>query len=496
METPMAPSLTDTISRAASDARLLLPEGYLILTFLAGLVLDLALPRREKRLIGYIAIVGLLGTLWATALLAGRMSPAAGIPVFSGMILLDPAAFFFKYLILAGTAVTILAATRSHDIGNGDEGIFYLLMLAGGLGAMLLASAGDLVMTYLALEFTSLTGYLLAGFLRRDAKSGEAGLKYVIFGAMASGAMIFGFSLLYGITGETSLAGVARGLAQQNPDAALLAPALLLSFAGIGYKIAAAPFHFWSPDVYEGAPTVATAFFSVVPKAAGFAVLLRWVSALAVLPGEAGRLVMWGIAAAAVLSMFIGNLTALGQTNLKRLLAFSSVAQAGYMLLGAVTPGPDGRAAVLFYLAAYAVMNLGAFLVALALENATGSAELDDLRGTVRKAPVLAIAMCVFCFALTGLPPLSGFMGKLLIFGSLVGGCRWELVLAGVLNTVLSLFYYVKVVRVLVVDRPQNDTPLSIAPLYPVLVSILAVATILLGVVWKPLYDLAAASLP
>lgn len=459
------------------------PETMVAVTFLFALIFDFAVPQERRKSTAYICILGLLIALWLNVLqyvryvdairdarlniqLIAAMRP---ISIFSGMLVYDQYGTFFKFIVLIGTVISLLLSIHARELFGKNHGEFYLLLVAVCLGGMFLASASNLLMIYLSLESLSIVSYAMAGFLRHDRKSAEAGIKYVIYGAMASGIMIFGMSYLYGLTGTLNVFG-ADGIADKvsNYEVGNISPGALIAvltmvFAGFLYKIAAVPFHYWSPDVYEGAPTTATAFFSVVPKAAGFAVLIRALCAFFPIGGNATHhwlglpSVESVISVVAVLTMTLGNLAALGQTNAKRMLAYSSIAHAGYMLAGlSVLTTTGGPAAVLFYLVVYLFMNLGAFVVLVALENIFGGSDLRNLRGAVLREPVLCVTLCVFLFSLTGLPPFGGFTGKYYIMVELAQSKKYWMVMAIGFNSVISLYYYMKLAKAVTIDRSEE----------------------------------------
>ena len=386
--------------------------------------------------------------------------------LFGRMLVLDGFSVFFKVLLGLATLAVVWMSLGSREIrGRPNEGEYYALLLSSALGMFLMASAANLLMAYLALEFVSLTSYVLTGFLRHNRRSGEAALKYLIYGGVASGAMIYGMSWVFGLTGAMDYAGIARGIGTLDPASrGALFLALVLVLAGFGYKIAAVPFHMWAPDVYTGAPIPVTAFLAVGSKAAGFAMLLRFFALGS--RGGAGAVALEGIPLAelggllCVATMTLGNFAALSQTNLKRLLAYSSIAHAGYALLGFVVFAEEGIAAVLFYLAVYYAMNLGAFWVVMMVANATGREDLDGYRGLAwRGGAMPALALSVFLFSLAGLPPLAGFLGKFYVFSAGIEGKLYALVVIGLVNSVVSLYYYARVVKAMFLDRPRAEDP-------------------------------------
>jgi NADH-quinone oxidoreductase subunit N len=378
--------------------------------------------------------------------------------------------------------------------------------MGGTLGMMLMASANHLLMVFIAVEMASLPGYALAGFLKGKKTGSEAALKYVVYGAAASGVMLYGITLLAGTFGSASLPDVAAGIARRGLDLPVLAGCGLL-FAGLGFKLAAVPFHFWCPDVFEGAAAEVAGFLSVASKAAAVALTTRLLLALHakaggwLVPGSLGLTV--GVIGAVTVTF--GNLAAFGQTNLKRLLAYSTIAHAGYMILAVGLCTATGTAGVLYYLAAYIVMNLGAFAVVALVRNATGSEDLSAFRGLVRRSPVLAVTMTVFLLSLLGLPPLAGFAGKFQVFAAIYEGARtamaaghanlgtafYVLLGVGAVNTAVSAYYYLKVVRAMLLEEPDSPTPVPTTPAAACYLVVLVVALLVLGILWNPLTALA-----
>ncbi len=423
-----------------------LPELILALGGLGVLVLDLFLAPQRKRVLPVLTVVGLV----AFGVAAWRLWDPGREPVFEfwHSMLLDNYAVFFKVLFAAIGIVIVLLST---DFLRGlyAYGEYFVLLLFTLLGMSLLSGAVDLITIYLAFELVSLSSYVLAGYLRRDAKSNEAALKYFLYGASASAVMIYGMSLLYGLGGSTNLVVLADRLAA-HPTSPLHALALIMILAGLGYKIAMVPFQAWSPDVYEGAPTAVTAFLSVGPKAAGFAILGRFL--LLVGPSLVPQWQMM-LALLATLTMFVGNLLAIRQTNVKRMLAYSSIAHAGYMLIGVIAAGSElgfGTGALLFYLTAYLFMNVGAFAVVMIVAQSTGTEELEGFRGLARNSLGLALIMIVFLLSLTGIPPTAGFVGKLYIFGAAIRSeTWWWLAVVGIINSAISLYYYMNIARLM-----------------------------------------------
>ena len=446
------------------------PELALSGAVLAVILIDVML-RGGSIVPGLVALLGsLLALVLTTGLppagIAGLITGSAPSWLFGRMLVLDGFSLFFKVLLGLALVMVVWMSLHSREVrGRANEGEYYALLLSSGLGMFLMAGAANLLMAYLSLEFVSLTSYVLTGFLRHNRRSGEAALKYLIYGGVASGAMIYGMSWIFGLTGAMDYPGIARGVAHLDPASRpAMFLALILVFSGFGYKISMVPFHMWAPDVYTGAPIPVTAFLAVGSKAAGFAMLLRFFH-FGVAPSEAaatlGRLPLVELGSVlCVATMTLGNLAALSQTNLKRLLAYSSIAHAGYALLGFVVFAEAGVQAVLFYLAVYYTMNLGAFWVVMLVANATGREDIEGYRGLAWRGGALAsVALAVFLFSLAGLPPLAGFLGKFYVFAAGVEGRLYALVVIGLVNSVVSLYYYARVVKVMFLDRPEPDDP-------------------------------------
>jgi NADH-quinone oxidoreductase subunit N len=471
------------------------PELAMVGALLAVILVDLTRIRRTSAL---FAIAGLLGASWLVCRHLGDPAHA----VFRGEYSVDSYANYFKLLFLgAGLVVAIFSIPAIQDWHSG-KGEFFALLLSCIFGMMLMAGANDLLMMYLSLEFVSITSYIMAGFLRKNRKSAEASLKYIIYGAAASGFMIYGMTFLYGLTGTLHVREIGIQLLQVSPQPTLTLITSVLIMAGFGYKIAAVPFHMWCPDVYEGAPTPVTAFFSVGPKAAGFAMLARFLHEVyRSEPG--GSAFEWKlvIALLAVLTMAVGNFGALQQQNLKRLLAYSSIAHAGYLLVAFVAFTPGSLSALLFYLVIYVIMNLGAFLSVLVLEQKYGIETVDGCRGIGWRSPQLGAVMTIFLFALTGLPPTAGFAGKFLVFSKVVEygvdpthGLGVALVVIALLFSVISLFYYMRIVASMYLTRPSDENAEEVSPglVYGTLLWLLALGTMFFGVWWGPLQTLTA----
>jgi len=489
---------------------LLLPE--IVLTVAAFVVLGLDLVWRgdeaRGRWLSWIALLGVLLTLVATIVvwpLAGAGGSPLAFTVGQGfgadlapMMALDGLALFFKLFTLLVLAIVGLSAGEYLQTRTPFRGEFYALMLLAGLSMMLASAATNLVMIYLSIEFLSITSYVLTGYLRDDPRSTEAAIKYFIYGAVASAVMLYGFSLLYGATGTTDLATMAAALATGSATVRwLVFPATIMALAGLGFKIALVPFHQWSPDAYEGAPTPVTAFLSVGPKAAGFAVLMRLL--LTALPGFQMDWVAI-LAGVAIVTMSLGNLVALWQTNVKRLLAYSSIAQAGYMLVGLVALAPQseswttGLNGLLLYLFAYVFTNLGAFAVVIAVENRTGSANITDFTGLIRRSPFLAVTMFIFLLSLIGIPPTGGFLGKLFVFGAAIQRQMILLAVVGIVNSVVSVYYYYAIIRQMFFGQAGDAEPIKVASSLKAVVAINAVMVLVIALYAEPFIRLATES--
>ena len=488
------------------------PELVLAIAAMAVLLIDLATPRAKSRSVTTaVAGVGLLvalGCVWlkwpvgdgVLRSLFPSVTGEAGSYVRSGtgMLTTDTFASFLKMIFLLGTGVTAWLTLAHRDFAGRRMGEYWLLMLTSVLGMCLMVSSTDFLMAYLAIEMVSISSFVLVAYTREDTRASEAGLKYVIYGAMASGMMLYGVSFFYGVTGTTrfdALPVMMRSLG--DPIAVTVAGVFTL--AGIAYKVAAAPFHFWAPDVYEGAPTPVTAWLSVTSKAAGVGLLVRLVWSADAQPGAGAPLVSWGMLAAllAAATMTVGNLGALRQRNVKRLLAYSSIAHAGYltMAVAAIGAGGEGETAawqaISFYLVVYACMNLGSFAIVMFVRNQTGSEDIEAYRGLGWRQPWLAFFFTVLLFALIGIPPTAGFVGKLYLFQAVLdvegGRYVWLAVVAGV-NTAISAYYYMSLVKTMYLDEATADTPsFPFAPPAIGTVAALTAPVLVLGVFVTPL---------
>jgi NADH-quinone oxidoreductase subunit N len=459
---------------------ILLPE--LLLIGLAAVVmgLDLLWPESRKRALGLITAGG-FGVVIIAALVFAR-PPADNPLIFGGMIRADGLAFFFRLMLLFSGLIVSLLSVESPGVARRGE--YYAIVIGSIIGMNFMASAADLIMLYLSIETTSIALYLLAGFLREDDKSAESGLKYFLFGAFTSTIMLYGFSLLFGFTGKTNIYEISAVLLSGRVPVLPVLVSLLLVLAGFGFKVSMVPFHFWSPDVYEGAPTPITALISVASKAAGFAVLVRVL--LAIFPDVQSY---WGplIAVIAVFTMTLGNTLALAQRNVKRLLAYSSIAQAGYALIGLAALSPSGIAATIFYLLMYTVTNLVTFGVVILASRVIGSDEITDYAGLSRRSPGLALAFLIGFLSLGGMPPLAGFFAKFFVFTAAVeSGMVW-LAVIGVLNSIVGLYYYLTILKVVYLYRSEHDNePIAVPRAYALALWVCAGGVILIGTIAGP----------
>lgn len=477
-----------TLSELWYSTQAILPEVILALMICVVIVADMFVRLERSRVV--CSALGLLGT--ALALGALWITPEIGARFFEGSVAFDNFTVLFKLLLLSGTLITMVFILTSRETAGYRHGEQVALVMGATLGGCLLAAAQDFIIFILALETLSLCSYVLAGAIKHERPSAEASLKYLLFGAVASGVMLFGLSYAYGLSGSIqigeALGAVGRLITSTDPMLTIAGVfTLLLILAGLGFKIAMAPFQFWAPDVYQGAPTPITAFLSVVSKAAGFAALIRMVLPLlegmmlsSISPTLDMNFVTLLMGILAVVTMTFGNLVALRQTDAKRLLAYSSIAHAGYLLLGlTLMPGQAGVEAIVFYFFIYLFMNLGAFWVVAVIVNRRGTAELEGFRGVAQEAPALCVAMFIFLISLTGLPPTAGFVAKFILFKAVVGAgvanldqgiitatssFYFTLAVVGVLNSALSLFYYMKIARAMVFDAPDpGRAPLGAA---------------------------------
>ena len=479
------------------NAGTILPEGIITVTLLLVLVGDLIVGRSSARWLPYVAIAGLLA---ATVALVFGWNAADPIS-FLGSFNSDNLSVVFRGIIALSTAVTLLMSVRYVEQTGTALAEFIAIMLTATLGAMFLCSANELVMIFISLEMLSISSYLMTGYMKRDPRSNEAALKYLLIGASSSAIFLYGLSLLYGLSGgETQLSAIAAKLTDVSGGQSLgLAISLVFVVAGIAFKISAVPFHQWTPDVYEGSPTPVVAFLSVGSKAAGFALAIRLlVTAFAVITDEWKVIFM----ALAILSMVLGNVVALAQTSMKRMLAYSSIGQAGFVMIGLTAGTDEGYSSMVFYLLIYLFMNLGAFTGIILFTLRTGSDQISDYAGLYQKDPLLTLCLSICLLSLGGIPPLAGFFGKIYLFWVGWQAGLYGLVLLGLLTSVVSIYYYIRVVKMMVVKEPQEMSEViknypemqwSLPGMRPLQVGLIltVIATSVAGILANPLFTLA-----
>jgi NADH-quinone oxidoreductase subunit N len=460
----------------------ILPEILLLILAMVVLIVDLVIKPAARRNLGWVTAVGIALIMLLSFWLA--QPPQQGEMVWGSMMRWDMMGFAFTILFLFGAAITALIGMDVE--GLGDRGEFYLLLIASTIGMGFLAGASDLIMVYIALETVAIPLYVLSGILGKDNRSVEAGFKYLLFGAMASAILLYGFSLLYGFTNTTDLYQISESLSAGQVPIWGIIGSLVLILVGFGFKISAVPLHFWAPDVYEGAPTPISGFLSTASKAAGFLILMRVL--FVVFPSIT---LQWSslIAAIAVATMTIGNLLALAQKNIKRMLAYSSIAHAGYALIGIATMSGLGLTSTIFYLIAYLITNLAAFGVVTAYGNVIHSDEIKDYAGMSRRAPGLAMIMLVAFLSLAGMPPLAGFIAKFMVFAAAIQAGQIWLATVGIINSIIGLYYYLVVLKVVYLYRSENDDqPAKMSPAITIALVILVVGILLVGTAFSPIF--------
>jgi NADH-quinone oxidoreductase subunit N len=451
-------------------------EVGLALLMLLIFVVGLFMTGEDKRRVGVLTAIGLVvlfGFSWRSE---------AGVELFHGAFVQDELALFAKRLFLLATLIGVLASLPLRAAVFARRATeYYLAILASLLGMLVLASARDLVLLFVAFELMSIPLYYLAGFLKREPEAVEAALKFFLIGTVSSAVLAYGLSFMYGIAGTTDVRGVARALETNHP---IMLLGMLLALGGLGFKIAAFPFHMWVPDTYEAASTPFVAWLSVAPKAAGFVVIFRLY-----LEGMGDRVVYWVPAAAALATVTIigGNLMAIPQQNVKRLLAYSGVAHIGYMLIGFAAVSANGTAMMLFYLVAYLFGNMGAFLVVEAVAQAEGSDAIAAFRGLAQRSPILALCMLLFLLSLGGIPFVAGFWAKLYVFWAAAEQGLYWLVLVGAVLTVVALFYYLLVAKRMYIDAPERREPIPVAPLLQFCIFLCVLGVVVMGIYPKPL---------
>ncbi|MBE9181654.1 NAD(P)H-quinone oxidoreductase subunit N [Oculatella sp. LEGE 06141] len=485
---------------AQLNAGTIIPEGIVLAALLVILTGDLIVGRSSSRWTPYVAIAGLVAAVGSLYYQWDTTNPIGFLGEFNG----DALSVVFRGIIATSAAITVLMSVRYVEQSGTALAEFLVILLTATLGGMFLSGADELVTIFVALETLSISSYLLTGYMKRDPRSNEAALKYLLIGAASSAIFLYGVSLLYGLSGgETRLSVITANIASSTDDPSLgLVIALVFVIAGIAFKIAAVPFHQWTPDVYEGSPTPVVAFLSVGSKAAGFALAIRLLITAFPLVSEQWHFVLTALA---LLSMILGNVVALAQTSMKRMLAYSSIGQAGFLMIGLVIGTEAGYASMVFYLLVYLFMNLGGFACIILFSLRTGTDEIAEYSGLYQKDPLLTLCLSVCLLSLGGIPPLAGFFGKLYLFwAGWQAGAYW-LVLIGLVTSVVSIYYYIRVVKMMVVKEPDEMSEsvinypeiswnlLGMRPLQVSLVLTL-VATSLAGILSNPLFALANGS--
>lgn len=460
----------------------ILPQILLAVLGVTVLALELILPKDQHRSLGWVTAIGMgLIMLISIAAQPGTESEL----VWGGMLRHDWLSYTFSMLVIFGAGITALFAMDFQDLGS--RGGFFFLMIASTLGMVFMASAADLIMLYVAIETTAIPLYIMAGFLIGENESTEAGFKYFLFGAMTSAIMLYGFTLLFGFAGTTNIYQIAESLQIADLPTVAIVGTLLLVLVGFSFKISGVPFHFWAPDVYQGAPTPVTGFLSTASKAAGFAVLARVL--LVVFPDIS---LQWGavLAAMAVATMTLGNLLAISQNNIKRMLAYSSIAHAGYALIGLVAISRIGISSMVLYLIVYLVTNLAAFGIITAYSRTAGSYDMTAYYGLSRRSPWLALALLVAFLSLAGMPPLGGFIAKVFVFAAAVDANMVWLAVVGVINAIIGLYYYMTVLKYVYLYRSEEEEkPLLISSSARLAIIILTLGVIAIGTIFGPWFD-------
>ena len=465
-----------------ADLGAIAPELALAAFGLVLLVADLIVS--DKRKLGYLS----LGILAISAFLLFRLGDLS-TSAYGGQVSIDPFASYFKFIFLIAAALTIGISTRYLDIEREHHGEYYALILFATMGMMFMASGTDLVTLYIGLETMAIATYVLVGFLRGNQRSNEASLKYFLLGAFSSGVLLYGMSLLYGISGSTNLVEIAEALSRRPITDPISLVAMITVASGMFFKIAAFPFHQWVPDAYEGAPASVTAFMSVAVKAASFAMMIRlfWIG---IYPLRDQWLPVF--AAVCVMTITVGNVAALTQTNVKRMLAYSSISHAGFVLLGLIAGNDTGMTAVVMYLFVYTFMNLGAWTIIVALRRRDVIGDhVDDLNGLFFKHPAAATVMLVFLLSLAGIPPTAGFVAKYYLFASVIETGHTVLAVAAALNIVVGLYYYMRVVVAMFINHSTEKTGLALSPGLVTVLTIALIMTLFIGIYPDPFIEMA-----
>jgi NADH-quinone oxidoreductase subunit N len=469
-----------TLSLTAQDMALLLPEFFMTVLLTVVLFLDFIFPRMNKNILAYLSIAGMIGMI---ALLVGYFIDGTTGTLFKQMYVLDPLAIAFKIFILFATVLVFLASIQYLKKIPAFKGEYYFLILLSALGMMLMASANDLLSLFITVEFSTFNFYVLVAYHRDDLKSSEAGLKFFILGVFTAAILAFGISLVYGETGTLIFSEMVQKMPSVTPG---LVIGFLLIIMALAFKIGAVPFHVWIPDIYEGAPTPITALLSIAPKGAAFAIILRVLFSTL---GDFKVDWVWFIAVLSALSMTYGNIVAISQTNIKRLLAYSGIAQIGNLLIGVAAGTKMGGDSLLFYLLTYLFASVGAFTVVIIFSNLTDSDDIEDYNGLSRRSPFLAFAMLVFLLSLAGVPPLAGFIGKLYIFTAAMKEGLIALVAIGGVNIVISLYYYLVVVKKIYINPAKDASAIPVPFPLKAVVMITIAGVLILGIYPGPVMD-------
>lgn len=488
--------MSDVWTTAGVNLTVILPELVLFAFAILVMLADMTSNDKREGLRGVVPWLALVG-VGVTAIICGNIW-STPIASFQGAAILDNFALGLKLIVLIATALAILLSVNYMPRVNKQVGEYYTLLLLCAIGMMLMGSATDLMVVFLALETFSLALYIMCSLNRANPRSSEAGMKYLLLGAFASAFFVYGAALVYGATGSTQYAAIAEALISRTGQPGLLYPGIALLVVGFGFKVSLVPFHMWTPDVYQGAPTPVTAFMSVGTKAAAFAAFIRVL--LSALPTEHATW-SWMLALLAVVTMTVGNFAALRQTSLKRMLAYSSIAHAGYVLVGLVGGTSGSANAAIFYLFTYAFMNIGAFAVIIVLERANENDALQNrAAGIGKRWPMLALVMAIFMFSLSGVPPLAGFFGKLFVFKAAVdGGYAW-LAAVAMLNSAVAAYYYLRITVAMYLEEPTGET-LTEAPARTTInigLAVAAIFTVVIGLypgLWTSLFQAGIAGL-
>jgi len=468
-------------SLPSSDLLAILPEIGLLLLIGISLLLEAFTKKDNKNILGWVVSSGIFVIFLGKLIF---LNPSGEqYSGWGGMIQVDAASYFFQLIILIGSIITILFSMNQQKFTlSGD---YLALLLASVIGMSFMAMASDLIMLYLAIEMTSIPLYVLSGFIKNDKASVESGLKYLFFGAMTSAIMLYGFSLLYGFSGETNIYAISEKILDGSLTSGIQILILLLVVAGFGFKVSAVPFHFWAPDVYQGAPTPISGFLSTASKSAGFIVLIRFL--LIVFPQNSPHWLEL-MMIISIITMLTGNLIALLQKDLKRLLAYSSISHAGYILIGVASGNQLGIKAAMYYLLVYLFTNLAAFGIAHIIETKIGSSQISDLTGLIKKSPLLAFSFLISILSLAGIPPFGGFVSKIFIFAAAMETKNVILVLVGIVNSFIGLYYYLVVIKTAFSVKNTTE-PILLSTSWKLAIIVCVMGIVVLGVVYSPWMD-------